>query len=317
MTGVRPMPIGNSSGTYCVYPIGTSTSSYTTTSSIMSTSVGADVINSRFVGSISPEEVISHHLETTGFFLKDGGKLRLIAGIPTIEYVHRDARMIAGTHRGIIDFKEGVHDIAKGTVLRTPDGTCYEVGSDGNLSKEVLVNSRAKIIDVASDSRAMYESLAFCSFREIHLPEGANAKTTLTLPNNTVVTIHADDSITIDDSNEKRLYDAHPRYGFNPYLNCSDLLESFVGWCKDQNVSRGDFKNLPISLFILWIITEAAVKDGDPADEVYPLLTSAVKEHKHHTHRCRHCGKFLSKRFVDNGIHFCSTNHMQAHMDSL
>lgn len=56
---------------------------------------------------------------------------------------------------------------------------------------------------------------------------------------------------------------------FNRYLNGSDLLEEFIGFCGAERVNKAEFLNLPIKLFMMWLILEAAKEDElDPPQDI-------------------------------------------------
>jgi len=54
-----------------------------------------------------------------------------------------------------------------------------------------------------------------------------------------------------------------PPREFNKYLNTSDLLEEFIGWLGSEGVRQGEVMDLPIELFIKWLIVRAAEADGE------------------------------------------------------
>ena len=222
---------------------------------------------------------------------------------------------IAHIHQGVIDFSDTSEQFAKGTVFKLPNGDFFEIGEDGGLTQHVYKNARKKTIDVVGGSKTLYESLAFNHFKEIHIPAGSGSNTTFVLPDGTEIKYHYDDRIEIDDSKGKRLYQSAPTRGFNKYLNASDLLEDFVRYCASERLSRKDFAELPLSLFIYWLIAKAAEADGDSTDDIVPLLETSVKQQRYQPHRCQCCGKSLSKRFLENHVHFCSASHMQLYMD--
>lgn len=235
---------------------------------------------------------------------------------------HSDGRLskslIPLTHRGTIDLKSRKEvDLDPNTVLRLPDGGIIEINDLGEVVREVFVNARDKVIDVLGGNDVLYESLAFCHFNEIAISEGLNTKATFILPNGVKVHLFPDDHIEIDEADGKQLYKTAGVREFNRYLNGSDLLEDFIHYCAEQKITKKDFSELPISLFIYWLIVKAAEADGDPVDEVVPLLTHAVNEKKNYLHRCKCCGKFLSKKFETNSINFCSPEHMGAFLNQI
>src|SRR5690554_6941531 len=71
-----------------------------------------------------------------------------------------------------------------------------------------------------------------------------------------------DGNVTIYDENAKVIYKSNPIREFNPYLNASDLLEEFIAYCKKKKVRQSDFMQLPVELFIMWLVVRTAEKDG-------------------------------------------------------
>lgn len=252
-----------------------------------------------------------------GDFLKLDDKAR-----PYIEHHHGDGlktrtRVHRRVHTGVVDFSGDTHEFAPGTFIKLTDGTYLQIDKDKKLVHQSFENARKEVINVTGGDTGLYESLAFNHFGDIHIPEGCNIEATFTLPNGVMIKLFRDDHVEVDDSQGFQLYRSAPARDFNRFLNASDLLEEFISYCAQQRVTKKDFAELPISLFIYWLIVRAAETDGDPTEEVVPLLTSAVKQRKAHTHRCRDCGKFLTKRYEDNGISFCSSQHMDHYLERI
>ena len=236
-----------------------------------------------------------------------------------IERVMNDGKthrkFVPERYRGQIDLQSRFLDMDKSCTIRLPDGSIIYTGSDGKLIHEKIEGAEEKTIRVTGGTMSLYECLAFCTFGDIHVPRGCNTETQFTLPNGTVLTLGLNDKIVVNDKDAKVLYESPETRRFNRYLNASDLLEDFVGFCGQNNLSKKEFSELPLEIFIYWLIVRAAEADGDSTDEVLPLLTTAVKESNLHGARCKCCGKYLPKKFVDNGINFCSTDHMAQFMD--
>ena len=256
-------------------------------------------------------------LKGRGIDLPDGGILKIVDDEVVIEYRHCDNVHPMYRLRGTLDLKAGLHELIPGMILRAPDGSMFKIEDDGTVCKESFINAREKVIDVDSDNLALLEYIGFGQFNEIPLQAGLNSKTTFTLPNGVKIKLFPDDHIEIDESDGRQLYKTVPTREFNKYLNGSDLLEEFIAYCAKQNLTQKEFSELPISLFIYWLIVEAAHVDGDSTEDTLPLLTSAVRERKMHTHRCKCCGKFLSKKMETHSISFCSTEHMGQYMERI
>lgn len=96
---------------------------------------------------------------------------------------------------------------------------------------------------------------------------------------------------------DRVIYDSPP-LGFNRFVNASDLLEEFIRYVGALGVKQGDVLQLPIDLFIKWLIIEAAKKDGDAPPEGVVVQLPNI--------RCLKCGRFIRK---DSPIPFCSEEH--------
>jgi hypothetical protein len=260
-------------------------------------------------------------LEGAGVELPDGSRLKIRDGKPVVEHRHQEGseklRPVPVSHYGTIDFSDADHILGPGATLKLPDGTYLQTDHDGNMTVEKFINAREKVIDVTSDKLSLYEALAFCHFSDIHIPATANAHATFTLPNGVKINLFPDDHIEIDEKDGRQLYRTEATRGFNKFLNASDLLEEFIAYCAEQKMTRKDFAELPISLFIYWLIVQAAETDGDSTQESMPLLTHAVKEQKFKPSHCKCCGRFLSSKMVSHGINFCSSDHMQRYVNKL
>lgn len=287
-----------------------------TTDSTTSVSSAAVAVNN----TITPHN-LNTQLNGAGLFLGDGKTLLRENGELVLHHTHSDGTVstsgIPTKHKGVIDLKSRTVDLVNDVIVRLPDGSILHIDRNGDVVKEHYINAREKVVDVLGGNMALYESLAFCHFRDIKIPSGANTKATFVLPNDVKIHLFPDDHVEIDESDGTQLYKTKPIREFNKYLNASDLLEEFIIYCGQQRLTRHEFSELPISLFIYWLIVRSAESDGDPTDEVVPLLTNAVKERKLHRHRCKCCGKYLTKQYEDHGIGFCNSDHMDTYLQRL
>lgn len=106
-----------------------------------------------------------------------------------------------------------------------------------------------------------------------------------------------------------------PPLEFNRFLNASDLLEDFIEDAGRAGVRQSEFLNLPIELFINWLIIKAAEKDGDPIPE------GALRIAQHHkalpfkgSPRCLTCGRFILRVQAASGINWCGEQHLAVFM---
>lgn len=125
------------------------------------------------------------------------------------------------------------------------------------------------------------------------------------LPDGAVINIKPDGSYEINDSKATVVYRANRVREFNRYLNASDLLEAFIRFCgKEARVRRHEMLNLPIKLFIAWLVLEAAKADKEPEPDDIKLIPDLRKVA---APQCRSCGQFVSLDRHRAGLVFCST----------
>lgn len=91
-----------------------------------------------------------------------------------------------------------------------------------------------------------------------------HADKTYVLPDGSTLTIDPHGNYGINDESAKVIYQACRRREFNPYLNASDLLVSFVKEVGAiDGVNQDEVLRLPIEAFINWLVLQAATKDGE------------------------------------------------------
>lgn len=145
------------------------------------------------------------------------------------------------------------------------------------------------------------------------VPKGERLK--IALPDGTKIDIDAQGNFRIDDKEAKVVYQANRQREFNPYLNASDLLARFVEYVGTLGVRRSQVGQLPVLLFINWLVVEAATRDQDPLPEdvvpvpQHPLLQTRLRP------RCLlvTCRRFVRRRLAEAGASFCSADHAQRH----
>lgn len=125
------------------------------------------------------------------------------------------------------------------------------------------------------------------------------------LPDGTEIEVKTDGSYEIKDADAKVIYRANRVREFNRFVNASDVLEGFIRFCgAEAQVHKEDMLELPIRLFIGWLILEAAKADKEPAPDdikLLPDLRRAVEP------RCRSCGRFLRRALKLRRLEFCGT----------
>lgn len=98
----------------------------------------------------------------------------------------------------------------------------------------------------------------------------------------------------------------------NKYLTASDLLESFIADVGRLGAKQGDILNIPIELFVNWLVCKAAEEDGHAAPEGLKALPSNVTPIR--SDRCRCCGQFITAHRRKAGVLFCSSAHMDQYL---
>lgn len=134
-----------------------------------------------------------------------------------------------------------------------------------------------------------------------------------TLPDGSVIVVDDQGNYKIEDKNAVVTYKASNIRNFNPYINASDLLARFVGQVKELGVnSKQEVLNLPIKLFISWLVIEAAEQDGDEVPE------NVQKEFRQiHKPQCQLCGRYIKKLYQFNNFPFCDPAHASKHLKLL
>lgn len=82
--------------------------------------------------------------------------------------------------------------------------------------------------------------------------------------------------------------DRQPPLTFNPYINASDLLEEFIRYAGSEGVRQGEVFDLPIELFIKWLIVKACEQDQEEPDVVVELPVRSQP-------RCLGCNRWMKR----------------------
>jgi len=137
----------------------------------------------------------------------------------------------------------------------------------------------------------------------------------LKLPDGSVINVDDYGNFTISDKDAIITYKGSNVREFNKHINASDLLEAFIKDLGALGVKQDQVLNVPIEIFINWLIFKAAEEDGDKAPDDVPLLETSVKPHKHP--KCLCCGKFIKKTLVEHKIHFCNPAHHELYLERI
>jgi hypothetical protein len=78
---------------------------------------------------------------------------------------------------------------------------------------------------------------------------------------------------------------------FNKYVNGSDLLEEFITYLGEQGVKQKEVSELPVELFIKWLVIRACEEDGEDPEIEMPAIQKNQS-------RCKGCGKYMKNSEV-------------------
>jgi len=141
--------------------------------------------------------------------------------------------------------------------------------------------------------------------------------TTLSFKDGTVIDVKGNGNFVVNDKDSKVIYKGNNIREFNRYINSSDVLEEFIVFLgKDYRVRQDQILQIPIELFINWLIMRASQEDGDSYTQEMKSLDSGIKKNRY-INRCKWCGRFISKKLSEAGINFCNPEHYQLRLNSL
>lgn len=129
----------------------------------------------------------------------------------------------------------------------------------------------------------------YLEWADVNIEVKDGQKRRIKLPDGTIIETQVDGSYTLTDTDAKVIYRANRVREFNRFINASDLMAQFVEFCgKEAGVGRGEFLDLPLKLFIGYLITEAAKADGEPEPKdikLLPDLRDWVDKYQQQTHQ--------------------------------
>jgi hypothetical protein len=158
-----------------------------------------------------------------------------------------------------------------------------------------------------------------------HIPADRPAGIALTpgcgpvsLPDGAEIRIDEKGNYKIHDKDAKVIYKANRSREFNPFVNAGDRIAEFIEYVRREvpAIQGSDISQLPLELFVNWLILEAAEKDGDEAPpDVVPVPNSRLLVDRINP-RCRYpkCGRFIKRASVDVGFNYCNPQHAEQHV---
>jgi len=97
--------------------------------------------------------------------------------------------------------------------------------------------------------------------RTVHMPDGSK------------LIVDANGSYKIEDKDAKVTYQASRSRAFNRFINASDRIEEFIRYCGEEaHITKEEMLEIPIKMFISWLILEAAKADHEPEPEDIKLI---------------------------------------------
>jgi hypothetical protein len=183
------------------------------------------------------------------------------------------------------------------TVFTTPLTTMIATGGTGGstISPSLYLHLINQTKNITSNQ---FINNILCRDNTFEVKDGEPC--TIKLPDGTIIKVESDGSFNIQDKNAKVTYRANRVRDFNTFINASDKLEAFIKFCGQQGIRKEEMLQLPINLFIGWLILEAAKADREPEPSI-PLLPNL---RKHIRPRCK-CGRFISFDSVKKHVAFC------------
>lgn len=198
----------------------------------------------------------------------------------------------------VSDFPNSWSIVYNNTCGTTATTSCLQTNtltSIFNAYKDIALNGdlRYYIFTIHNGVEVKYDDQK----KQFHLSDGS------------ILSFDKTGNYTIDDSNAKVVYKSNTIREFSPYLNASDMLARFVEYLQTLNLKKQEVLELPIRLFIAWLVIEAAKKDNDtiPKDivpvERDKLISVIIKP------RCSFCGRFVKRIQYTKKLVFCSYEH--------
>jgi len=135
---------------------------------------------------------------------------------------------------------------------------------------------------------------------------------TYELPDGSKLEIDDMGNYKIKDKSAKVTYQACKIRAFNRYINASDLLEEFIKDMGKLGAKQNDILNLPLELFINWLICTSAEADGDPYDDVPKLPGKIIRKD-----RCRCCGWFIPNHLRRQDLLFYAPDHYDKYLQKV
>lgn len=143
---------------------------------------------------------------------------------------------------------------------------------------------------------------------DFNMPDGSRIETDhsgnyrIDLLDGTSLFVENNGSFRIEDAMTKVRYKAAPERDFNPFINASDKLEGFIDYCATHGVTKEEMAEIPVKLFINWLIIEAAKADREATPDL-PLLPAPKEKQE-----CVICSLPVLEEKWKRGLRHCSVS---------
>ncbi len=157
---------------------------------------------------------------------------------------------------------------------------------------------------VATIPRALYEDATIAGFSGYEIGELIREtllngytiqdghRATLTWPDGAKLRVKHNGSWSIDDKDAKVIYRANRVRDFNRHFNAAERMEEFIAYCGTFGITKAEMLDLPVSLFISWLVLQAAKADDEPDPPEAKTLIPDLRARAEPV--CRGCGAALT-----------------------
>jgi hypothetical protein len=147
---------------------------------------------------------------------------------------------------------------------------------------------------------------------KIRVKNGTDCR--IELPDGSVVEVDVNGNFKVNDKDAKVTYVGRRFRDRNAFLNSSDLVADFLDDLRKAGARAEQALDVPLEVFINWLVIKCAEADGDPVPEgVLPPAQhpKALPPPAPPAPRCLCCGRFVRK---SHPAPFCGGIHMDAYM---
>lgn len=130
-----------------------------------------------------------------------------------------------------------------------------------------------------------------------------------TLPDGAKLLVDDKGNYRIEDKDAKVTYKANRMREFSPHLNASDMVAAFVKYVGGLGVRQDEVLQLPIELFINWLVIEAAERDQDRIPDGVQRLEQRDDVKLIVRPRCLKCKRFIPRLHARHKFPFCDPVH--------